>query len=267
MEPYISDFLTMDLDLFKEKKYKVPSRALEGFDIDFRRIWKIKDITPQHKKTILMYFGLLYRWSEKTTQVFSVSKKNEKLIEKRKKVRKIQRKKMKDMIYKMLGDQGKNETIEVIIEDVLDEFERSKDKIFNGMQSGNINPNDIKGIIQKLYEKLTDKYEEGKLKDEELKDSAKALYKNIMENDEMNMKDQFSEIMKVMNLDNLDMTNPETVAEVEKAMKDPDVLKNNPKLEEQVEKFRKFMEDKVKDNTEYKDKETEELSNDDSDSN
>lgn len=228
MREHIKDLNKMDYDLFDPKKYpNFPSNILITFDINFRRIWKIRDLSEYNKKMILMYLRLLYECAEKTTSIYEVSEESKKVIENRRKVRKLQREKLRKSIYKMLGDEGRNESIDIIIEDVLDEFENSK-KLFNG---SNVDPNIIKDIISRLYEKLGKRYEEGDLDDIDLKNSAKALYNNILVKDEMNMKDEFKDIMKSFNLDNLDMNDPDIMDKLET------VVKDNPELKERIEKI------------------------------
>jgi hypothetical protein len=173
-----------------------------------------------------MYLRLLYECAEKTTSVFKVTEDNKKIVEQRIRVRKLQRERIRRMIYKMLGDDGKNSSMEIIIEDVLDEFEKSK-RLFNG---NNINPNDIKEIINRLYEKLGAKYNDGKLNDLDLKSSAKALYNNILVKDDMNMKDEFKDIMKSFNIDDLDMNDPNIMEKLEK------VVEENPNITEKLKK-------------------------------
>lgn len=191
------------LDLFEKEKraeYKISKKPLIDLDIDFTELWQSQHITDQLKTTILTYLGLMVTISSEAVGLFDVSSKNKTAIAKQKAVRQYKRKEMKNKIYDLLGEGGKNSSINVVIDDILEEFEKSK----RHLQAGQADPQKLTGMIKNLYGKLTDKYEEGQLDEKELVFSSKTLFSNVMNNDDINLRESLGNVMNLMKTEDND---------------------------------------------------------------
>lgn len=185
------------LDLFDKKSrstYGISKTPLTDIDIDFVRLWYSDHITDQLKATVLTYLGLLLTISSESVSLFEVSNKNKGVIMRQKAVRQYRHKEIKKKVYDLLGEGGKNNSINIVVDDILEEFERSKKDILEGQTD----PQKLSNMIKGLYGKLTDKYEEGKLDEKELVSSSKNLFSNIMNNDDINLRDNLGQVMELI---------------------------------------------------------------------
>ena len=201
--PAIGALKEKKLDLFDQEKraeYGISKKPLVDLNIDFVDIWKSEYITDQLKTVVLTYLGLMATISFDTVELFKVSSKNKQAITQRKAVRQFKHKEMKGKIYDLLGEAGKNASIDVVIDDILSEFDKSK----HHLQAGNADPQKLTAMIQNLYGKLTDKYEDGKLDEKELVDSSKNLFKNVMNNEDLNLKENLGSVINMMKAEDND---------------------------------------------------------------
>ncbi len=201
--PAIDALKERKLDLFDPEArigYGISKKPLVNLEIDFVEIWKSKNITDQLKTVILTYLGLMATISVETVDLFKVSEQNKHAITQRKTVRQYRRKEMKSIIYNLLGENGKNASIDVVIDDILGEFEKSKEHL----QAGNADPQKLTQMIQNLYGKLTDKYEDGKLDEKELVNSSKNLFQNVMNNEDLNLKKNLDSAINMMKAEDND---------------------------------------------------------------
>lgn len=191
------------LDLFDAEarpKYGISKKPLVNLDIDFVKLWKSENITDALKTTVLTYLGLMATISLETVKLFEVSEPNKKAIKQKKVMRDHRQKEMKSKIYELLGAAGQNNSIDVVIDDILGEFDKSKEH----MKAGSADPDKMTDMIKNLYTKLTDKYEDGKLDEKELVDSSKNLFKNVMNNKDLNLKDSLGDIVNMMKTEDND---------------------------------------------------------------
>lgn len=191
-----------NLDLFDDpKKYpQLPLKIMVDFKIDFFKLWKRPAATDDVRKSILVYIKLLIRCADDATKVFVLSDKAKTAIQRKKTFRAYKRHEMKKKIYELLGAEGRNKSIDIVIDSILDEFERSSSFIKNG----DVDPEQVQDMITKVYDQLSKKYLNGELDEAELFKSSKLLYKNVVKNSEESLGEHLGEITEILNMEEFD---------------------------------------------------------------
>jgi len=179
-----------------------PLQFLPGFD--FRRVWKLRDLTPENKKIIFRYLEFLYLQSS-----LALNKNKEKVNQI------VEAIKMEQEIAKeaeenpdAFGDQdqaggqgdfeslfGDDDTLMELVSDLKDEFnlEETFGEMFSGMQlqpgqnpmaalQGIAGNPAMKDMMEKMAERVQAKMEEKNISQEDLMKSAENLKKNLAKN-------------------------------------------------------------------------------------
>lgn len=203
--PYIDKISQRDEFMFMPEfgnpKTK-PLQFLPGFD--FRRIWKLRDLTNENKKIIFRYLEFLYlqsslalgRNKEKVNQIIEAIKMEQEIA------------KEAEENPDAFGDQdqggqggdfeslfGDDDTLMGLVNDLKDEFnlEETFGEIFGGMQlqpgqnpmaalQGMAGNPAMKDMMEKMAERVQSKMEEKNISQEDLMKSAENLKKNLAKN-------------------------------------------------------------------------------------
>lgn len=197
--PFRDRFKKRDIGVFEDASF--PDYVFPRLKIDLRDLLKLDESEKKDGiRMTLVYLSLLADYADKATEIFNLSEQARTRVQGRKQLRHYQRSELKKYIYNVIGAEGRNETMEKIINTILDEFETNYSHLIG---SGNVNTDEVGQVITKLYNKLMDEYHRGRLKNNELKNSAKSLYKNLMSNDDVNLKDTFGEILNVLKMEEI----------------------------------------------------------------
>ena len=247
-----------NIEVFNSENF--PSDVFLDIPIDLYNIIQHEKITKDQKEVILVHINLLMKCSEEAAKLFELTSRQKKEQKVRKVYRNHMRDKMRDHIYSILGPDGRNSSMESIVEEILNELEKKRKAI----QTGQMGPAQIKDMVMKLHKKFEKKHEQREITTEELYKSTKVLIKNLMGNKDLNMKEGFKDILSNMNIggipedmlknmmgeiSNMDEnTTPEQFEEtLKKYAKDDfdmnEVLKNVPM---DPEKFKEYVGEKQK---------------------
>lgn len=184
-------------DIFNEtqkKKYKTPKLILVDIDIDLHKLWKHKDITDETKKIIMTYLSLLTTIAEGLINEYKISNKAKKQILRNKIVNAKFQNELKKKIYDIIGKDGKNETVDKMIDEILSSVQKNK----HMFSKGQITPEKLQNMMGGLHKKMMDKYEQGELDENDLKSTFKSLMKNILGNKDVNLKESIGSVMEMM---------------------------------------------------------------------
>lgn len=164
----------------------------------------------EQKEKITQFIRLLFKIGEDALKVYELSDKDKKKQKDKKIIVNHFREKMRKIIYIELGDEINNESMHVIIEEILDEIEKKRKTI----ETGQMKPEQIKHMITKLYAKFEQKHKEGKIKEQELFTSTKGIIKKVLDNKDLNINNEFKTMLSGMNFDKFNES------EIENIMKD-----------------------------------------------
>lgn len=186
-----------DVEVFdadKKKKYKPPINIMWGMDINFAKIWENNRVTKEIKNKILTYLCILLKLCKNTIPLFKITKEQRRNINKRKKVKNVKKEEIRKKIFELIGKEGENNSINIVVDDILGKFDDLK-KTFT---AETINQDDVQKQIKTIYDGLINKYETGEIDEDELVQSSKVLFNNVMENDDENLKENIGGIMDMM---------------------------------------------------------------------
>lgn len=218
-----------------------PHKLLFAIAIDYKALWEHPDMLPEVKKKIMAYLVVLYKYSDLGSRNFVLTEKMHQKAIVRKQTRVYKRNEIKKCIMKMLGPEGYNETIEIMVNDILDEFEKNHQRLINGT----MDQDEMADIVKDLYEKLIQKYRDGHLKSEELVASSRQLFKMFSDNTnkDFDITKVFGELSSIINIDELNecqlmemMRNGELNEKLKEAGFSQETIVN--RLEEYVTKYR-----------------------------
>ena len=176
------------------KKYKTPRRLLVDIDIDFIKLWNNKKATDETKGVILTYLGLMNSAVESIIESYKISNKSKKLILRNRIINLKMQTELKKKIYEVIGEDGRNETVDKMIDEIIKSIQKSK----HLFEKGNITPEKMQNIMGGLHKKMMDKYEQGELDEEDLKSTFKSLMKNILRNKDGNLKESIGSVMEML---------------------------------------------------------------------
>ena len=174
-----------------------PNDLFQEIPIDLPQLIDVNKIEGNERKTIFVHVALLMKTAENASKVYELSVRERKNQKVRKVYRNHMREKMREYIYDVLGPDGRNESMEAVVESILDELEKKRTAI----ERGQMGPNEIKDMVMKLYNKFKKKHEEGEINVEDMYTSTKILIKNLMNNKDLNLKDGFKDILNNMNME------------------------------------------------------------------
>jgi len=152
----------------------------------------------------MTYFGLMNSAVESIIESYKLSNKSKKLILRNRIINIKLQTEIKKKIYEVIGEAGRNETIDKMIDEIIKSIQKSK----HLFEKGNITPEKMQTIMGGLHKKMMDKYEQGELNEEDLKNTFKSLMKNILGNKDVNLKDSIGSVMEMLkSTGNEDMIN------------------------------------------------------------
>lgn len=227
-----------------------PVKMLAGIAIDYKKLWEFSETTNEVKKKIMTYLVVLYRYSDLGSKNFVLTEKMNQKVVVRKQTRVYKRNEIKKCIMKMLGPEGYNKTIEIMVSDILDEFEKNHQRLINGT----MDQDEMAEIVKDLYEKLIQKYNEGELKSEELVASSRQLFKLFSDNKDFDITKVFGDLSNIINTDEIGedklvemMQNGELNEKLKEAGFSQETIVS--RLEEYVTKYKEENEDEQPEDT------------------
>ncbi len=176
------------------KKFKTPRRLLVDIDIDFIKLWNNKKATDDTKTVILTYLGLMNGCVQSIIESYKISNKSKKMILRNKVINIKLQTELKKKIYEVIGEDGRNETVDKMIDEIIKSIQKSK----HLFEKGNITPEKMQNIMGGLHKTMMDKYEQGELDEGDLKSTFKSLMKNILGNKDINLKESIGSVMDML---------------------------------------------------------------------
>jgi len=176
------------------KKYKTPKLLLVDIDIDFIKLWSNKKITDDTKTSILTYLKLMNGAVEGVIDEYKISNKSKKLILRNRIINYKLQTEIKKKIYEVIGEDGRNDTVDKMIDEIIKSVQKSK----HLFEKGKITPEKMQTIMGGLHKKMMDKYEQGELDNGDLIKTFKSLMKNLLSNKEGNLRDSIGSVMELL---------------------------------------------------------------------
>jgi hypothetical protein len=187
------EILDRNIEILNDfKTFKTPSRLLVDIDIDFIKL--CKKTSDDNKKIILTYLQLLVSSADDIIKNYKFSNKSRKLILRNRVINLKMQTALRKKIYEVIGEDGKNATTDLMIDEIITTIQKSK-HLFT---KGGVTQEKIQNIMSGLHKKMVDKYEHGELSETDLKQTFKSLMKNILTNKDGNIRESIGSVIEMM---------------------------------------------------------------------